>query len=87
MGEGDARCYTAVMTVSQRDLAYMRRIGDAKVKSHAEAAAAHRALPLAERLRRSWTLYLECRSTIRDDRDDDPRPFYERARALGLYRP
>jgi hypothetical protein len=22
-----------------------------------------------------------------EDRDDDPRPFYDRARALGLYRP
>jgi hypothetical protein len=87
MGEGAGQCYTAVMTVSERDQDYMRRIGEAKTASHAEAAAAQRARPLAERLRRSWALYLECRSTIRDHRDDDPSPFYERARVLGLYRP
>jgi hypothetical protein len=87
MGEGGGQCYTAVMTVSERDQDYMSRIGAAKAASHAEALAAHRALALTERLRRSWALYLACRSTIRDDRDDDPSPFYERARALGLYRP
>ncbi len=76
------------MGVSERDRAYMRRIGEAKAASHAEAAAAHRALPLEERLRRSWALYLAGRSTVRDEpRDDDPTPFYDRARALGLYRP
>lgn len=87
MGRRDRQCYTAVMSVSERDREYMRRIGEAKAASHADAAAAQRALALAERLQRSWSLYLACRSTIRDDRDDDPRPFYERARALGLYRP
>ena len=76
------------MTVSARAREYMRRIGEAKAASHAEAAARHRALPVAERLRRSWALYLAGRSTIREDaRDDDPTPFYDRARALGLYRP
>lgn len=87
MGEGAGQCYTAGKAVSERDRAYMRRIGEAKAESHAEAAATQRALTLAERLRRSWALYLACRSTIRDERDDDPSPFYERARALGLYRP
>lgn len=76
------------MGVSERDRDYMRRIGEAKGATHAEVAAAHRALPLAERLRRSWALYLAGRAIVRDDlRDDDPTPFYDRARALGLYRP
>jgi hypothetical protein len=76
------------MTVSAHDRDYMRRIGEAKAASHAEAGARHRALPVAERLRRSWALYLAGRSTMREDsRDDDPTPFYDRARALGLYRP
>jgi hypothetical protein len=76
------------MAVSARDREFMRRVGEAKAASHAEAAARHRALPLAERLRRSWALYLAGRSTAGGDpRDDDPTPFYDRARALGLYRP
>lgn len=52
------------------------------------AAARHLALSLSERLERSWQLYLEGRSAAAlDRRDDDPSPFYEKARALGLYRP
>ena len=76
------------MVVSASDREFMRRIGEAKADSHAEAAARHRALPLRERLRRSWALYLAGRSTPDPAlREDDPTPFYERARALGLYRP
>jgi hypothetical protein len=77
------------MAVSERDQDYMRRIGEAKAASHADAAATHRGLALAERLRRSWALYLAYRSTVQGDRDDDPSPFYERARAavcIGLDR-
>ncbi len=67
----------------------MRRIGAHKTAAHADAAAAHRQTSAAERLKRSWALYLSMRSSVRaaDARDDDPSPFYERARALGLYRP
>jgi hypothetical protein len=76
------------MLVSKRDHEYMRRIGEAKTASHADAAAAHRALPLEERLRRSWALFLAGRARGREaGRDDDPTPFYTRARTLGLYRP
>ena len=64
----------------------MRRIGEFKATSHADAAAAHRRLPLAERLRRSWDLYLQHRSTSGAGFGDDPTPFYEKARARGLYR-
>jgi len=66
----------------------MRRIGTYKAESHAEAKARHLALPLSERLRRSWALYLAGRKAAQPaDRDDDPTPLYERARRLGLYRP
>ncbi len=76
------------MAVKDRDREHMRRIGEAKAASHADAAASHRALPLEERLRRSWALYLSRRGSLRaSDRDDDPSPFYARARRLGMYEP
>lgn len=77
------------MAVSDRDREVMRRLGAHKAASHADAQRAHLALPIAERLRRSWALYERYRATLRagDERDDDPTPFYDRARSLGLYRP
>ena len=75
------------MPVNERDRAYMRRIGVYKRASHADAQARHLALPLAERLRRSWALYEANRRTLGGGMRDDPTPFYDRARALGLYRP
>jgi hypothetical protein len=74
------------MPASERDREQFRRIGAAKAESHAEALAAHLALPLHERLERSWELYLRFRDPDAPPRDDDPTPFYERARARGLYR-
>lgn len=74
--------------VSDREREYMRRIGEYKEASHREAQERHLALPIEERLKRSWALYLAGRSTASlDRRDDDPSPFYERAKALGLYKP
>jgi hypothetical protein len=76
------------MPVSERDREVMRRIGAAKAASHVEAAARHSALPLVERLRRSWALYLAGRAArTPETREDDPTPFYERARKLGMYQP
>jgi hypothetical protein len=76
------------MPVSDRDREVMRRIGVAKAASHAEAAAEHRALSVADRLRRSWALYLARRdSGPVERRDDDPTPFSTRAREFGMYRP
>jgi hypothetical protein len=73
------------MGVSNSDRAYMARMAAYKAESHAEAHARHRALPLEERLERSWALYLAGRDAARHPgRDDDPSPLYERARALGL---
>ncbi|MDX2165835.1 MAG: hypothetical protein SF182_02185 [Deltaproteobacteria bacterium] len=76
------------MRVPEGDRQIMRRIGAAKAAAHAQAAEAHRALPLGERLRRSLALAERGRSAAsKTVRPDDRSPFYDRARALGLYRP
>jgi hypothetical protein len=75
------------MSVSERDRDFMRRIGEHKAASHDAAAVEHRSQSVAERLERSWTLYIETRSSARPTDADDPTPFYDRARARGLYRP
>jgi hypothetical protein len=76
------------VSAEEREREYMRRVGEYKSASHREAEARHLALSLSERLARSWELYLEGRSAAAlDRRDDDPSPFYEKARTLGLYRP
>lgn len=84
--EADVACYVAVVPpVSDHDRAYLARLGALKDASHREAAERHRSLSVAERLDRSWALYLAGRETARMDlRHDDPSPFYARARALGL---
>ena len=74
------------MRVTDKDKAFFGRIASIKEASHAEAAGEHRALPLDERLERSYRLYVANRDAAHE-RSDDPTPFYERARALGLYRP
>lgn len=74
------------MTVSERDRKHFRRLGAIKAQSHADAGAKHRALPMNERLAKSWALYEAHRGEVREHRHDDPSPFYERARELGLYR-
>ncbi|GMV42733.1 MAG: hypothetical protein AMXMBFR64_44490 [Myxococcales bacterium] len=80
------------MSVTQQDRDYMRRIGAYKALSHAEAAAAHAALSLTERLRESWALSLRASPLPAgeadcDAGDPDELRFYERARALGLCDP
>ena len=74
------------MSVSERDRAYMRRIGAYKAASHGEAEARHTALTLSQRLQRSWALYEANRDALVRVVHEDPTPFYDRARALGLYR-
>ena len=77
------------MAVSQRDRSFFTRLGAYKEASHQQAAADHLAQPLAERLKRSWALFEQFRSTAALELPSDPgaKGFYERARALGLYRP
>jgi hypothetical protein len=64
----------------------MRRLGAFQAQGHAQALSAHLALPPSERLARSLALMRQflARASVRND---DPTPFYERARRLGLYRP
>jgi hypothetical protein len=74
------------MPVSEREQQYMHRIGVLKAGSHEEARTQHRSLPLDERLRQSWRLFLSLRPAANlHNRHDDPSPFYERARRLGLH--
>jgi hypothetical protein len=72
------------MPVSDQDRDYMRRIGESKRRSHEDARLSHLALSLDERLRRSFELS-RAAGMAGSARDDDPGPFYELARALGLY--
>lgn len=75
------------MRVSDRDREYMRRLGEAEAEAHDQRLAEHLALDLAGRLRRSMALARQFwRSANHDKRHDDPTPFYDRARRLGLYR-
>ncbi len=75
------------MAVPERDRQYFKRIGAFKEASHARAAEEHQARSLDERLARSWALYLSHRGSVdASRREDDPSPFFERARRLGLYR-
>ena len=81
--------YAADMSkVSDREREYMRRIGEYKEAAHRDSTRRHLEASLEERLERSWQLYLAGRAGASlDRRNDDPSPFYDRARALGLYRP
>jgi len=74
------------MAVSRYEKTFMRRLGAFKAESHMDATRKHREMPLAVRLQRSWELFLAGRATASATDNDDPSPFYERARALGLYR-
>jgi hypothetical protein len=74
--------------VSEQDRAFMRRLAEAKAESHADATVEHLRLPPIERLRRSMALSAAHASEARRTaRVDDPSPFYERARTLGLCDP
>lgn len=73
------------MAVSSGDHRFMGRIGRYKAASHTAAAARHVALPMTERLQRSWDLYMTYRPATTRGKLDDPAVFYERARKLGLY--
>jgi hypothetical protein len=72
----------------ERERAYFQRLGELKAASHEEALRRHRALPIEERLARSWQLYEAYRDSVRrTERGDDALQFYAKARARGLYRP
>jgi hypothetical protein len=76
------------MTVSRRNREHMATLGALQGEGAAARHAEHLALDLDERLAQSFALARRFWSEARRDaRTDDPSPFYERARALGLYRP
>ena len=74
------------MTVGERARDHLRRLGSYKAESHGAALSAHLALSPGECLARSVALMRRFFSTTAQ-RHDDPSPFFDRARRLGLYRP
>lgn len=78
--------YAGLVAPADRERAYLERLGSYKRESHEAAHAAHLALPPAARLERSLALMRRGPGVARP-RVDDPSPFFERARRLGLYRP
>ena len=76
------------MTASARERSYFARIGELKTRSHTDAAEAHRELPLAERLSRSWALFERFRGgQAAAVQTTASAQFFARARALGLHQP
>ena len=74
--------------VSEQDREYMRRLGEAKAKTHADASSEHLRLTPIERLRRSFEMSAALREQANlAARVDDPSEFYETARARGLCDP
>jgi hypothetical protein len=86
LAQGCSEDYLATMPVGDDDRDYFRRIGEAKQRSHDEALRSHLASPLRERLRRSFEMSAACTGDA-VERGDDPTPFYDTARRLGLYKP
>jgi hypothetical protein len=79
---------TIGLMVSEQDREYMRRLGEAKAGTHADAASDHLRLPPIERLRRSFQMSAALRDRASlAAREDDPSGFYEKARARGLCDP
>jgi hypothetical protein len=74
------------MATSDRE--FFDAIGRLKAASHRSALASHLQLSLRDRLRRSWELFERFRNdATAEPRTNDALAFFERARALGLYRP
>ena len=74
--------------VTAQDRDYMRRLGEAKARSHADAASEHLRLAPIDRLRRSFALSAAWSAQANlAARVDEPSAFFEKARALGLCDP
>lgn len=83
-----ALAYTRFMTVqkaSERDKAYMRRLGEFEREGRLEWLAYLESLTIDERLRRSFERTENGRPYERKE-PEDLAAIYERARRLGLYR-
>jgi hypothetical protein len=76
------------MTVSERDIEYMQRLGRFQEEGRRERMSRHASLSPEERLSRSLEMSQAYLGQARVKfPNDDPTPFYDRARQLGLYRP
>ena len=76
--------------VSEADRAYMRRLGRYKAEANAEALRIHLSRPPVERLEFSLRMSREHftpETLARYLAEDNPAPFYERARRLGFIDP
>jgi hypothetical protein len=76
--------------VSDADRDYMRRLGKYKAEANAEALRVHLSLPPVERLSYSLRMSREHFTAETLDHylaEDNPAPFYERARELGFLDP
>lgn len=74
------------MPASERERAFLARMGKLKAASHQKALAAHLDLTLVERLNRSWALFETFRGpTALAPRHSGASAFFARARTLGLY--
>jgi hypothetical protein len=75
------------MAISKRDRSHFAALGEFKASSHARLLAEHLALPLAERLEKSWALFETFADARRHDREASGAiAFYDRARVLNLIR-
>ena len=74
--------------VSEHDREHFRKIGRWKHEGHGEALKRHMARSGNERLAYSVLMNRRYeRLPTWSQRQDDPSPFYERAKELGFYRP
>ena len=73
--------------MKQTDRDYFARIATAKTRSADLANVEQAALTVAERLALGLRLSRMAQSLGSPTPEDDPSPFYARARARGLYRP
>lgn len=78
--------YDRNMSVSERDRDYMRRLGEFQAKGALERRAEYQRLDGAERIIASVSFCQGFADQVRAPLDD-PTPFYDRARRLGLYLP
>ena len=74
-----------VKKASERDKAYMRRLGELQDEANEASRQAWASRPLHERLEGSFSLASRARKDSRDELEE-PEKFYERARRLGLLR-
>jgi hypothetical protein len=76
-----------VRKATEREREHFRRIGEYKRQSHADALAAHLALPISERVFRSIAWSMRERPSWRwEEFGEGPQPLWDRARRLGLLR-